>query len=279
MKFISVTKPGIIIGNIITLCGGFFLGAQGHINVWLFIATAIGMTLVIACGCVLNNYIDRDIDQLMERTKERVLVKGLISGKVAIVYSIVLGLSGLLLLYFGSNPLTALVALIALLIYVVVYSLYAKRKSIYGTLIGAIAGAASPVVGYCAATNQFDFGAVSVFLILFCWQIPHSYAITIYRFKDYSAAGIPVLPIIKNIYATKISMLLYIIAFALAALLPTLCGYTGFIYFVVALSVGLVWLYMALKGFSTENDYKWSRRMFTMSILNITLLSLMMSVG
>lgn len=279
MKFITVTKPGIIMGNLITLSGGFFLASHGHVNIQLFFVTLIAMTLVIASGCVFNNYIDRDIDQLMERTKERVLVKGLISGKVALLYASLLGIAGLLLFFFGTNLLTTLIAITGMLIYVVVYSLWSKRKSIYGTLIGAIAGAVPPVAGYCAVTNRFDFGAAIVFSILFCWQIPHSYAINIYRYKDYLAAGIPVFPIIKNIQSTKISMFLYVIAFALAALLPTLFGYTGFIYFAVALCVGLVWLYFALKGFSTDNNVQWSRRMFTISILNITLLSVMMSVS
>lgn len=262
----------------VTLSGGFFLASHTHINFLLFIVTLVGMVLVIASGCIFNNYIDRDIDQLMERTKNRELVIGSISGKMALSYATVLGITGSVLLYFGTNQLTTAIALIGLFVYVVVYSLWAKRRSIYGTLIGAIAGAVPPVVGYCAATNRFDFGAAIVFLILFCWQIPHSYAINIYRFKDYSAVGIPVLPIIKNIQSTKISMFLYIMAFALAALLPTLFGYTGFIYFAVALCVGLVWLYLALKGFSTENNYTWSRSMFIVSILNIILLSVMMSV-
>lgn len=263
----------------ITLAGGFFLASQGHIDVQQLLWTLLGMALVIGSGCVFNNYIDQDIDQLMERTKNRALVKGLISGKVAILYAIALGIIGTGVLYLATNLLTTIIALIGFFIYVVVYSLWAKRKSKYGTIIGAIAGAVPPVVGYCAVSNQFDFGAAIVFAILFCWQIPHSYAISIYRFKDYSAASIPVLPVIKNIQSTKINMLLYVIAFALAALLPTLFGYTGFMYFAVALAVGLIWLYIALKGFSTKNNTQWSRRMFTFSILNITLLSVMMSVG
>src|SRR3990167_2929530 len=146
----------------------------------------------------------------MQRTKNRVLVTGLLSPQTAIVYGLLLGIIGLFLLFFQVNCLAGAVAAFGLFIYVIVYSLYAKRYSHAGTLIGAIAGAAPPVIGYCAATKGlFDIAAVIVFSILFFWQIPHSYAIAIYRLRDYSAASIPILPVRKNIYLTKFSMLLH----------------------------------------------------------------------
>ncbi len=278
MKFISITKPGIIFGNAVTLTGAFFLGSKGHFHPILFLATLIGMSLVIASGCVFNNYIDRDIDRLMERTKNRVMVQGLISPSLAIAYGILLGLVGFLLLYFFVNPLTTLVALIGFIVYVVIYSLHSKRQSIYGTAIGGIAGALPPVVGYCAATNHFDAGAIILFAILFFWQLPHSYSIAIFRFKDYAAASIPVLPVKKTIHYTKVNMVLCIIAFTAAAVMLTVFGYTNMAYFIVALGLGLIWLSLAIKGFKTNCDTAWSRQMFSLSILNITLLSLVMAI-
>jgi len=167
VRFFSVTKPGIIVGNIITLTGGFFLGSHGNIHFLLYLTTLVGMSLVIASGCVLNNYIDRDIDQLMERTKNRVLVKGLIPEKIALLYATFLGVLGIFLLYWAVNRLTAAIALFGWLVYVVIYSLYAKRHSRFGTSVGAIAGAIPPVVGFCAATNTMSAGAIILFFILF----------------------------------------------------------------------------------------------------------------
>lgn len=278
MRFISVTKPGIIFGNIVTVSGGFFLASQSAINFWLLLITLIGMSLVIACGCVFNNYIDRDIDKLMERTKKRELVNGLMSGKTAIVYAIALGILGFLVLGLGTNLLTVSMAAIGLFFYVVVYTLWLKRRSIYGTIIGGIAGAVPPVVGYCAVTNNFNTGAILLFLILFVWQIPHFYAISIYRLEDFKAASIPILPVKKNIHYTKVSMLLYIVAFTAAAVMPSLFGYTGVVYFVVAFILGLVWFCMGLQGLFTKDDRTWARKIFLYSVILITVLSMMMLV-
>lgn len=278
MRFISVTKPGIIFGNLVTVAGGCFLGLQTHFNAQLFLATLLGMSLIIASGCVANNFIDRDIDQLMRRTQNRVMPRGLISGRIAIIYAIFLGILGLLVLDRFTNHLTVFVALLGLFFYVIVYSLCTKRQSKYGTLLGAIAGAVPPVAGYCAVTNHFNTGAILLFLLLFFWQMPHFYAIAIYRLEDYTAAAIPVLPVKKNIHHTKITMLYYIAAFTIAAVSPSVFGYTGIIYFVIALLSGLIWFYLGLQGLRTNDDKTWARKMFIFSIINITLLSMMMLV-
>lgn len=278
MRVISITKPGIIFGNIVTLCGGFFLGSVSSINWRLLLIAIVGMALVIACGCVLNNVVDRDIDRLMERTKTRVLAQGLMSNQAAILYALVLGVCGFSVLYIGVNLLTTILAAIGLFFYVGVYTLCLKRYSVYGTLIGGIAGAIPPVVGYTAATNHLDNGAWIAFLILFLWQMPHFYAIAIYRLKDFSAASIPVLPIKRGMTYTKISMVCYIILFILAAMMPTLFHYTGWVYLAVALLLGLAWLIFAIKGFYAEDNRLWARKIFLFSILVITVTSVMMLV-
>ncbi len=236
------------------------------------------MTLVIASGCVFNNYIDRDIDQLMERTKNRVLVKGLMSLKVALLYGTILGISGFLILYWQTNLLTLSIAFVGWFIYVVIYSIGWKRKSTLGTTLGGIAGAVPPVVGYCAVTQRFDLGAILLFLILFFWQMPHFYAISIYRVKDFTRAKIPILPLIKNIRYTKISMLIYIVAFTITAALPSFFGYAGWVYLFTAAALGLAWLGIGLYDFNTQNDKAWARKMFSFSIINIMILCMMMAV-
>ncbi|PNM24726.1 protoheme IX farnesyltransferase [Yersinia enterocolitica] len=277
-QYLQVTKPGIIFGNLISVVGGFLLASKGVIDYPLFLATLIGVSLVVASGCVFNNYIDRDIDSIMERTKNRVLVKGLIDPKVSLIYASVLGIVGMLLLYVAANLLAMMLAIIGFVIYVGVYSLYMKRKSVYGTLIGSLSGAAPPVIGYCAVTGQFDMGALILLLIFSLWQMPHSYAIAIFRFKDYQAANIPVLPVIKGISVTKNHITLYILAFMVATLMLTLSGYAGYKYLVVAAAVSVWWLGMALRGYKATNDSVWARKLFVFSIIAITSLSVMMSV-
>ncbi len=239
----------------------------------------MGVSLVVASGCVFNNVIDRDIDKKMERTKNRVLVKGLISLKVTLVYASLLGIAGFALLYIAANPLAMWLAVMGFIVYVGVYSLYMKRHSVYGTLIGSLSGAAPPVIGYCAVSNQFDAGALILLLIFSLWQMPHSYAIAIFRFKDYQAANIPVLPVVKGISVAKHHITLYIVAFAVATLMLSLGGYAGYKYLVVAAAVSVWWLGMALSGYKNAiDDRVWARKLFVFSIVAITSLSVMMSV-
>ncbi|CAM3938754.1 heme o synthase [Rahnella bruchi] len=277
-QYLQVTKPGIIFGNLISVIGGFLLAAKGSIDFPLFLATLVGVSLVVASGCVFNNFIDRDIDRIMERTKNRVLVKGLIPPKTSLVYATILGIAGFALLYIGANPLAMWLAVMGFVVYVGVYSLYMKRNSVYGTLIGSLSGAAPPVIGYCAVSGQFDTGALILLLIFSLWQMPHSYAIAIFRFKDYQAAGIPVLPVVKGISVAKHHIIVYILAFMIATLMLTLSGYAGYKYLVVAAAVSIWWLGMALKGYKTENDVVWARKLFGFSIITIMSLSFMMSV-
>jgi protoheme IX farnesyltransferase len=272
MRFFSITKPGIIFGNGVTAAGGFFLGFHPPFSFLSFFAMLVGLSLVIACGCVFNNLIDQDIDGLMRRTQNRVLVKGLIARPTAFVYGLILGLLGFILLYLMSGILATAFAFLGWFFYVVVYSLSLKRNSNYGTLIGAIAGAVPPVVGYCAATQRFDLGAVLFFVILFLWQMPHFYAIAMYRLKDFKAASIPVLPLQKSLAYTRRSIMAYIFVFTLASASPTYFGYAGPMYGVVALALGILWFVMGIAGFREQADGPWARKMFLFSIVNITVL-------
>ncbi|WP_417660152.1 heme o synthase [Pseudomonas sp.] len=277
-RYLLITKPGIIFGNLIAVAGGYFLAAQGHIDLKLLLSTVIGLSLVVASGCVLNNCIDRDIDQHMQRTRDRVLVTGKISLKAALAHGVVLGIAGFSLLWFETTALATELAAIGFVIYVGFYSLWLKRTSEYGTLVGSLSGAMPPVVGYCAVTGQFDTGAALLLLIFCLWQMPHSYAIAIFRLNDYKAAGIPVLPVKRGIDVTKLQIVLYILAFTGASLLLTLTGFAGYGYLLVALLVSAWWLVIALSGYRAVDDRLWARKLFAFSIVTISALSLMMSI-
>ncbi len=277
-KYLRVTKPGIIFGNVISVAGGFFLASRGDIHLWTFVATAIGVSLVVASGCVFNNVIDRDIDQRMERTRSRPLATGEISPWAANLYASCLGLAGVSVLAIWTNWMAVAVVAVGFAVYVGAYSLYMKRHSVYGTLVGSLAGAAPPIVGYCAVRGSFDTGALILLVMFSLWQMPHSYAIAIFRFKDYAAASIPVLPVSKGVAAAKYQIVFYILAFGAATAMLTVSGYAGYNYLVVAVAMCAYWLYMALSGFNTGDDRVWARKVFMFSILIITTLSVMMSV-
>jgi heme o synthase len=272
-----LTKPGIIRGNAVTALAGFLLAAGTEINLGLLIAVLAGISLVIGSACVFNNYIDRDIDEKMERTKNRGLVSGEISPVNAIIYATLLGIIGFVILLVYTNLLTAFLGLIGFIDYVILYGI-SKRRSPLGTIVGSISGAMPIAAGYTAVTNRFDLGALLLFVILVCWQMPHFYAIAIYRLNDYKEAGLPVLPIKKGIYRTKVQMLLYLLAFIAAIVSLTALGYTGVVYLAVMLALSLYWLWRGLQGFSTSNDAKWARNMFLFSLIIILVFSLMISV-
>ncbi len=272
-----LTKPGIIMGNLITTTAGFALASKGHFDLFLFLKVFLGLGFVIASACVFNNYIDRETDKKMARTKNRALVRGLISGKSALVFAALLGSLGIATLWLTTNLLAVSIAALGFFIYVALYSFWKTRTS-YATAIGSISGALPPVIGYCAVSNQHDAGAFLLFLILVLWQMPHFFAIAMYRFDDYSAASIPVLPVKRGNQATKIRMLLYVIAFTIASLLLMVFGFTGYFYFAAAALMSLSWLWLSLKGFKADNDRLWARQMFRLSLVIITALSIMMAI-
>lgn len=275
---IALTKPGIIFGNLIAAMGGFFLAAQGRFDVLLFLSAMLGIALVIASGCAFNNVIDRDIDALMQRTRNRPLVRGRITPATTLWFATLLGVAGFTLLALGTNPLALGLAAFGFVIYVGAYSLYMKRRSEFGTLVGSLSGAVPPVVGYCAASGRFDLGAMTLLIIFCLWQMPHSYAIAIFRLKDYQAASIPVLPVVRGVRTAKHYILGYILAFVPATLALSLAGYAGIGYFIVALVMGAYWLYMAFEGYRARDEERWAKRVFAFSIVVITTLSVTMSL-
>lgn len=268
INYYLLTKPGIIFGNLVTVAAGFLLASKGNVDFWLFFATLIGLAFVMASSCVFNNYINREDDKKMQRTKNRALVTGLISAKSAIVFGIGLGTIGSFILFFYTNLLTVMVAGIGFFVYVILYSFW-KCRTIYGTAIGSIAGATPPVVGYCAVSNHFDMGALLLFTIMVLWQMPHFFAIAMYHLDDYVAAEIPVLPVKKGILRTKIHMMVYILGFVLTASMLTFFHYTGYVYLIVTIGIGLVWLGLCLQGFKKVNAQLWGRSMFRLSLVMI----------
>ena len=274
-----LTKPGIIYGNAITAAAGFFLASKGHIDWFLLIAMLIGLSLIIASSCVFNNTLDRDIDSKMDRTRNRALVTGKISIRNAVIFGIVLGFLGIKILVLYTNFLTLGVALVGSVVYLLLYTPL-KRKSIHGTLVGAIAGATPPVVGYTAVTNQLDLGAWLLFFILVAWQMPHFYAIAIRRSDEYAAAHIPVLPLKKGLRIAKINIMIYIVIFIITTILLTVYHYTGYVYLIVMLSLGVFWLWYASLGFHQNIDNKlWARKMFLYSLVVLLVFSLTVSIS
>ncbi|MEP6710521.1 MAG: heme o synthase [Candidatus Saccharibacteria bacterium] len=278
--YYSLTKPGVLYGNALTAAAGFLLASRGHVDGWLFLALIIGTTLIIASACVLNNYLDQDIDKKMARTKTRALVQGELPGKNAVIFSIILVIVGFLILSFFTNPLVVLIGAIGFIDYVVFYGMLSKRLSIHGTLVGSISGAAPILAGYCAVTGSLDLGAIIVFAILFLWQMPEFYSISVYRRKEYKAAGIPVMSVIKGVKNTKIQIVIYTLAFVTASLLLSVFGFASLTYRFIMAIAGVYWIWIAAHGLKLgDNDSDaWARKMFRFSLIILLLFCGLISV-
>ena len=277
-NYVLVAKPGIVIGNLIYAAAGYLLDSKGRVDGVVLTATLIGISLAVASGCVLNNCVDRKIDRKMVRTRHRALARGLIKLPIALAYAAILGIAGMALLCAVTNLLSVVIVAAGLVIYVGVYSLYMKRSSVYSTLIGSLAGATPPLAGYCAVTGRFDMGAVLLLSIFSLWQMPHCYAIAVFRHDDYTAAAIPVLPVKQGIAAAKKHIVGWILAFMAATLMLTFGGYTGYSTFAVATVLGLSWLYLAWSGYKAYDERLWAKKLFIFSLLTISILSVMISI-
>lgn len=271
-SYLMLTKPGIILGNALTAATGFVLTAAPF-NLSLFLAMLGGLASIIGASCIVNNYIDRMADAKMHRTRFRALARGIVPPQSALLFACCLMMLGAFILAFCTNLLALIVALLGVFVYVVPYS-FLKYRTPHVTLIGSIAGAAPPVVGYTSMTGALDSASMILFLTIVLWQMPHFYAIAVYRMQEYAAAGIPVLPLKKGLRATKMQMLYYIVAFTLVASLLTFFDYTSSAFLLIMLICSAGWFLLALKGFNTSNDSRWARQMFIFSLIVINLFCL-----
>jgi protoheme IX farnesyltransferase len=231
-----------------------------------------GLALTIASACICNNYLDRRIDQNMERTASRGLASGAIPIQNALLLAAVLGTVGLCMLIWYVNLLVAALGIFAFIAYVIVYGA-AKRRSVHGTVIGSISGALPPVAGYCAVSGHIDLAAVLLFLIVTAWQMPHFYAIALYRMSDYKAASIPVLPLVKGTRTTQLHILYYIGLYIVAVAGLYLFGYASLVYLLINVGLGLAWLMIGIRGLQIRSSAQivaWGRQTFGFSLLVIT---------
>ncbi|GAB4221874.1 MAG: heme o synthase [Francisella sp.] len=277
-KYITLSKPGIIFGNLINLLGGFLLATHRSIGfeyLPLLIYVIIGVALIIASGCVFNNIYDKDIDSIMVRTQKRPLVNGSISVIQATIYGTILFILGCLVLYYFVNVLTLWLVIVGFVVYIGVYTVF-KRITRHATILGSISGAIPPVAGYTAVVNVLDYNALALFLIVFIWQMPHSYAISMLYMDDYKKVNLPTLPIVKGISYAKKSMLFYIFLFIISCTLPLSIGSADLFSFIICMFVALFWMYKSIKSYKNDNDIVFAKNVFKYSIIVITAVCLTM---
>lgn len=263
---IALTKPNLLRLNVFAAFGGFWVASKWSFDWITFIWMIVGCTLTMASATVLNNYWDRELDMKMERTKGRTLPSGRMKPTHVLLYGIILGLIGLLVLFFEVNVITGILGVGGWIAYVVVYTMWLKRTSTWSTSVGGISGAMPPVIGYCAISNEIDMGAILLFAFLFLWQPAHFWSLAIRRVEEYRAAGFLVLPVVKGIRRTNIQMIPYLVLLLATVILFTVYGYTGYFFLIVSIIFTLVWLIHTLTGFKAKDVEKWAKVNFLISV-------------
>ena len=214
----------------------------------------------------------------MKRTKKRDFANGKISVIKALIFCIVLGVTGFAFLLLLTNILTFLLGVLAYIWYVVIYAI-AKRTTALSTVIGAVAGALPPMAGYTALTGRVDMGAILLFLFLFFWQLPHFYAIAMFRRSDYADANIPVWSVKYGMKSTKQQIFISVVVYAIVASLLFSFGYTGVVYLVFSTALSIYWIYKGVSLYNKIDDVKWARTMFGVSLLVLMSMLLLISIG
>ena len=271
--YVALTKPRIIELLLITTVPAMVLAADGWPNTWLVVWTVVGGTLAAGGANAINMYIDRDIDQLMERTRNRPLVTGRVAPRDALVFAIALEIVAFVVLALSSNVLAGAIAISATLFYVFVYSLWLKRTTRQNIVIGGAAGAAPVLVGWAAVTNSVSWSAVVLFLVIFLWTPPHFWALAIRHADEYRAASVPMLPVVETLSRTVRTMGWYTVAVTLVSFALIPLNDMGVVYSVAAVVLGVAFIALTF-GLGRAPTTAAAMRVFTFSISYVTLLFL-----
>lgn len=277
-SYSQLLKPKIIFLLLITTAGAMWIAGQGQVDPRLFWATLLGGAMSAGSANTINMIYDRDIDDVMERTRHRPLPSGRIQVRDALVFAVVLAVGAFVLLALAANLLSACLALSGIAVYVGVYTHWLKRHSTQNIVIGGAAGAIPPLVGWAAVTNQLDWAAWVMFAIIFIWTPPHFWALAILKREDYQKAGVPMLPVVHGERYTAWSILGYVLLMLPVTLLLVYPLHVmGSVYLTVALGLGLglIWRTVRL----IQDPYDRDRAASLFMYANVYLLLLCLGMG
>ena len=264
--YYELTKPRVVILIVFTAVVGMFLSVPGWPDAALAIFGTIGIAMAASSAAVFNHVLDARIDILMMRTRGRPLPQGRLTERSALIFASSLCVLSMIILWFLVNPLTAALTFFSLIGYAVIYTAWLKRATPQNIVIGGAAGAAPPVLGWTAITNEVTSGALLLFLIVFVWTPPHFWALAIARLEEYRKVEIPMLPVTHGVPYTRLNILLYSILLLLVTIMPYLTGMSGLIYLVAALGLGGYFLYYAVRMYRDHDDEELPMQMFRYSI-------------
>lgn len=275
---ITLTKPRIISLLLVTTLCAMFAAGRGVPSGWLILWTMVGGYLSAGGANAVNQFVDRDIDAVMERTATRPIVAGRISPGAGLTFGLALAVASVLVLGFLTTWLAAGLSLVGFLLYVFLYTVWLKRTTIHNIVIGGAAGAVPPLVGWAAVTGDITFGAVLLFAIVFFWTPPHFWALALMLDRDYTEAGVPMLPVIYGEAATRLQVMLWTIVMAGVTLLPYAAGVAGLAYLVSAVVLGAVFLWASVRLWQGDTRRRWAAVTFHYSLIYLALIFVAIAV-
>ena len=275
--YADLTKPRLLPLVLLTGLPVFGMAAQGPPSLGFALLVLLGIALAAASANTLNAYIERDVDARMERTRSRPLPAGLIAPRAALLFGLALGVVSTLLLGVVAGPAAAAVGVASILFYVFVYTIWLKPRSAWNAVIGGAAGAAAPLIADVAVNGQLGAAGIACFAIVFFWQPPHVWAITLYRKRDYAAAGIPQPPSVIGDEATRRGVLWTSLGLVPVTLAPVALGLLGGIYLAVAIGMN-AWFVATVVRLLRERSDEAARRVFRVSLAYLFSLFIAMNV-
>lgn len=270
-NYLELCKPKVVLLLVFTANVGMLLAVPGMPPIAEFIYATLGIGLASASAAAINHFIDQKADAEMARTKNRPLPAGELNSSNVLIFAAVLGITGILLLVFFINILTAVLTFLSLIGYAIIYTVYLKRLTPQNIVIGGAAGAAPPVLGWCAMTGEIHPYALLLFLLIYVWTPPHFWALAIARRTEYAKVDIPMLPVTHGTEFTRLHILLYTILLFIVTLLPYLTGMSGLIYLIPSAGLSLGFIFFAIKMMRTKDD-KTAMQTFAYSIVYLMLL-------
>jgi len=269
--YLESSKLRVVALMIFTSFIGMLLANPLSLNFEVLILGNLGIALMSLSAGSINQLLDQRIDKIMQRTKKRPLVSGVLSTNNVIIYAAVMAILGFCILYFRINTLTAWLTLVSLIGYAFIYTLYLKRSTPQNIVIGGAAGATPPLLGWTAMTGQIDLIAVVLFLIIFTWTPPHFWALALYRKEEYFAAKIPMLPVTHGEQYTRVHITLYTLMLTIVSFLPFIIKFSSLFYLVGAMILNLIFLYYVIKMQLAKNNLL-SNKIFNYSIVYLSAL-------
>ena len=270
-EYFALCKPKVVSLIIFTAVVGMLLASPELPPLDILIFGTLGIALGAASGAAVNHWVDQRIDAVMDRTRNRPLPQGQLSPRSAISFAVMLGVVSMVILAGFVNVLTAVLTLVSLVGYAVVYTMFLKRSTPHNIVLGGAAGAAPPVLGWTAVTGEINTEALLLFLVIFIWTPPHFWALAIRRRREYAKAGVPMLPVTHGVAFTKLNILLYTLMLVAVTLLPFVTQMSGLIYISGAIALGIGFIYHAVRLYRSEDD-RYTMETFGYSIFYLSAL-------